>query len=133
MNLSIPHLLPNIRNENHDLLMRHPQSLPKQKRANTLQVLLNVRQRPEANFFILWILGPSVAGPLERLFGDVDEACLFHATFVVIGFNERTTECCRAFHGQFVPFMERGCGFEGSVVGFSGEGWVNYFKPAAWF
>ena len=99
MNLGIPHLLPNIRNKNHNLLMRHAQPLPQQKRTNTLQVPLNIRQRPESDFFILGILGPSVARPFEGLLGDVDEACLFHTTLVVICFDERTAECRGAFDG----------------------------------
>ena len=99
MNLGVPHLLPNIRNKNHDLLMRHAQSLPQQKRTDTLQIPLNVRKSPEANFFVLGILGPSVAGPFERLFADVNEACFFHATLVVFGLDEWTTKCCGAFDG----------------------------------
>lgn len=99
MNLRIPHLFPNIRNKNHNLLMCHTQALSKQKRTNTLQIPLNIRQRPEANFFILGILGPSIAGPLKRFPSDVEEACFFHTTLVVFLPDEWTAECCGSFDG----------------------------------
>ena len=99
MDLSVPHLLSHIGNKNHNLLMRHSQSLPKQKRTDALQIPLNISKSPESNFFILGILGPSVARPFKCFLSDVDEACFFHTTSVLICFDEWTTECYGAFDG----------------------------------
>lgn len=67
-----------------------------QNSADSFKIPLNISQSPEPNLLVLWILGPSVDGPLERLSRHVDEALLFEALFVVYAFVEGSSEVCGA-------------------------------------
>lgn len=99
MNPRIPHLSPHLGKEDQNLILAHAKSMRQQNSADTFKIPLNVGQSPEPNLLELWILGPVVDGPLERLACHVDEALLFEALFVVYAFVKGTAEVCRALGG----------------------------------
>lgn len=70
-----------------------------QDRADGFKISLNVGQSPKSNLLVLWILGPGVNRPLERLSRHVDKALFFEALFVVYAFVKGSSEVCGALGG----------------------------------
>lgn len=99
MNPRIPHLSPNLGKENQNLILTHTKSMRQQNSADGFKIPLNVGQRPEPNLLVVWILGPGIDRPLERLARHVDEALLFEALFMVYAFVKGSSEVCSALGG----------------------------------
>lgn len=98
MHLCVTHLGSYLGNKHHNLFLAHVEPLSQQKRTDRLQVSFDIRQSPQSNLLVFWILGPRIGRPLERLASDIDEALRFQTLFMVDRFAEWTAQCFSPFY-----------------------------------
>ena len=131
MNTRVAQLGPDFRQEDQDLLLGQSETAHEQPLADSLQVTLDVRARPEPDLLVLGVLGPRVDGPLEDLLLDVGEAAGLEAVEVADAGVEGAAELVGCLDEVFVPLVDGGVGLQGAVVAAGGEDGIDDLDPAA--
>jgi len=134
MDLPIPQIPRDPRDEHIHLLLPPPQPPREQRQTEPLEAVEDVDLVPAPELLHEGVFGPGVGGPHEHALLDVDEAGFFHPRHVPVAHVRAhgSAELARRFAEELAPAQEVGAEVR-VVSGFDREAVVLDFEPAAWF